>query len=77
MAVKAYVLVTSDIAFTKSVVEHLRNVRGVVEVHEVLGPYDIVAELEAEEFDQVTEVLRRDIRPIQGVRNTLTCVAIS
>lgn len=76
MAVKAYVLVTADTTRTKDVVVRLRKLKGVKEVSEVMGPYDIVVELVAEEFDQITDILRKDIRPIDGIRNTLTCVAM-
>ena len=44
---KAYVLISSEIAYTKDVLEGLRKLEGLVEVHEVLGPYDIVAEVVA------------------------------
>ncbi|MBM3947516.1 MAG: Lrp/AsnC family transcriptional regulator [SAR202 cluster bacterium] len=76
MPIKAYVLVTADTAKTKTVVQSLRKLKGAKEVNEVMGPYDIVVELVADEFDHVTDVLRKSIRPIDGIRNTLTCVVM-
>ncbi|MBI3954287.1 MAG: Lrp/AsnC ligand binding domain-containing protein [Chloroflexi bacterium] len=76
MAVKAYVLITADTAKTKEVVKKLQKVKGTEEVNEVMGPYDIVVELVADEFDHVTEILRNNVRPIDGIRNTLTCVVM-
>jgi len=76
MVVKAYILITVETALTKDVLEHLRRLKEAVEVHEVLGPYDIVVELETPRFEDVTTILRQKIRPIPGVRNTLTCVDV-
>ena len=74
--VKAYVLITVDTTMTQDVVGRLSRIPGVVEVNEVLGPYDVVAELEVERLEDVTDILRTEIRRIPGVRNTLTCVSI-
>ena len=40
----------------------------------MLGPYDIVMELEAGTPEDLTEILRHRIRPINGVTNTVTCL---
>ena len=71
---KAYVLISSEVAYTKDVLEGLRKLTGLVEVHEVLGPYDIVAEVVAENVEAILVILQRDIRNISGIRNTVTCI---
>ncbi|MBI4233445.1 MAG: Lrp/AsnC ligand binding domain-containing protein [Chloroflexi bacterium] len=76
MAVKAFVLLTVDTAKTRDVMAALRQNPKLKEVHEVLGPYDIVVVIEAQELDRVTSILRQEIRPIPGVRNTLTCMVM-
>jgi DNA-binding Lrp family transcriptional regulator len=76
VTVKAFVLITVDTARTMEVVQALATVPEVRAVHEVMGPYDIVLEMETPQFDDVTAILRQRIRPIQGVRNTLTCVVM-
>ena len=75
--IKAYVLITAETALTKQVLAQLTQMEEVAEVHEVLGPYDIVVELETEHFENVTSILRERIRPIEGVRNTVTCVDVT
>ncbi len=72
--IKAYVLINSETAYTNQVVEKIRGISGVVEIHEVLGPYDIVAEVEAADIDSILHILRQEIRVILGVRNTVTCI---
>ena len=68
----AYVLINVDPTRTTAVVERLSAIPG-ARVHEVLGPYDIVVELEAEAQEYVTQALREKIRPIPGITSTVTC----
>ena len=76
MAVKAYILITADPGHTAGLTEKLAALPGVSEVHEVMGPFDIVVEFEANELETVTNALRRSIRPLEGILNTVTCVAL-
>ena len=46
--IKAYVLVVTDPGETKRVVAAIGKIPGVVELHEVMGPYDIVVEIEVD-----------------------------
>ena len=57
MAVKAYVLIVTDPGATKGVYEALRTIQGVVELHEVMGPYDIVVEIEVPQLVDVPPIL--------------------
>ena len=75
--IKAYVLVEAEPGQTVALAERLKGLPGVSEVHEVMGPYDIVVEVKANDLTQVTETLRKTIRPLPGVRNTVTCVAMN
>lgn len=76
MGVKAYVLIGADPSKTKQVVAQLSHVPGIREVNEVMGPYDIVAEVEITEMSEMTAILRQQIRAIEGVKSTVTCVAM-
>ena len=73
MAANAYILISVEPAKTQEVIERLERVSG-GHVREVLGPYDIVMELEAGTPEDLTEILRHRIRPINGVTNTVTCL---
>ena len=68
----AYVLINVDPQQTVAVIERLRAVAG-ARVHEVLGPYDLVVELQTEAPEYITSTLREKIRPIPGVESTVTC----
>ncbi len=73
MAANAFVLVNVDPEKTRAVVDQLERISGAV-VHEVLGPYDIVVDIEADTQEDLTAILRNKIRPIHGVTNTVTCI---
>ena len=73
MAANAYVLVNIEPAMTREVVDRLNTISGAA-VREVLGPYDAVIELEAGTVEDITEIMRHRIRPINGVTNTVTCL---
>jgi DNA-binding Lrp family transcriptional regulator len=73
--VKAYVLVVTDPGRTHSVALELKDTSAVTEVHEVMGPYDIVAEVEVEQLTDVPSVIIEQIRAIEGIQSTTSLVA--
>jgi DNA-binding Lrp family transcriptional regulator len=75
MAVKAYVLVVTDPGQTKRVYAALKDLPGVVACHEVMGPYDIVVELEADSLTDVPPILSDQIRGIPGIESTTSLVS--
>ena len=72
MAANAYVMLQVEPAKTQSVLQRLKTLKGAI-VHEVLGPYDIIVELEAATQEDLAAVLRTQIRAISGVTATVTC----
>lgn len=72
--IKAYVLVVANPGATKDVYAALQKVQGVMECHEVMGPYDIVAEIEVENLSDVPPILSDHIRTIPGVESTTSLV---
>jgi DNA-binding Lrp family transcriptional regulator len=74
VAVKAYVLIVTNPGATKSVFDALSGVDGVMELHEVMGPYDIVAEIEVPTLADVPAVLSGHIRTVEGIQSTTSLV---
>ncbi len=72
--IKAYVLVVANPGATKDVYAALQKIKGVTECHEVMGPYDIVAEIEVEDLADVPPILSDHIRVIPGVESTTSLV---
>lgn len=75
MAVKAYVLIVTDPGATKGVYDDLSKIDGLVELHEVMGPYDIVAEIEVPNLVDVPPILSTRIRAISGIQSTTSLVS--
>jgi DNA-binding Lrp family transcriptional regulator len=75
LTVKAYVLIVTDPGATKRVYEALQKTTGVVELHEVMGPYDIVVEIEAPQLVDVPPILSTQIRTIPGIQSTTSLVS--
>ena len=75
MSANAYVLLNVDPSRTPQVVTRLKAIPGAV-VREVLGPYDIVVELEKDTVVDITSVVRSKIRSVPGVTASVTCIWI-
>jgi DNA-binding Lrp family transcriptional regulator len=75
MAVKAYVLVVTDPGATKRVFDALAAVPGVTELHEVMGPYDIIVEIDVANLVDVPPILSSQIRVIAGIQSTTSLVS--
>lgn len=73
-SIKAYVLVVTTPGETKNVFNAARVIEGVVEVHEVMGPYDIVVEIEVASLSDVPPILSDRIRVIPGIESTTSLV---
>jgi len=72
--IKAYVLIVTNPGATKSVFAAIQKVQGIIDAHEVMGPYDIVAEIEVDDLSKVPPILSEHIRTIDGVESTTSLV---
>jgi DNA-binding Lrp family transcriptional regulator len=72
MSVNAYVFINVESERAPEVAERLRTIPGGI-VREVVGPYDVVVELEVDTEEDLAGVLRHKINPVPGVTNTVTC----
>ena len=76
MGVKAYVLVVTDPGKTRRVMQALREIPSIVELHEVMGPYDIVVKIEVENLQDIPPILGGKIRIIEGIESTTSLVTL-
>ena len=76
MPIKAYVLVVTDPGRTRHVADALRSIPGIVEMHEVMGPYDIVVELEVNNLQDIPPILGERIRVVEGIQSTTSLVTL-
>ena len=75
MSIKAYVLVVTDPGATQRVYDALSQIPGVTELHEVMGPYDIIVELDVPNLVDVPPILSSQIRVIPGIQSTTSLVS--
>ena len=73
--VKSSVLIVTAPGATRHVAVALRDLAGVSEVHAMMGPYDVVVELEVANLTDVPPLLADTIRTIDGSQCTTSLVA--
>ena len=76
MAAKAFVLVETVVGRTKEVVSAIKQFKQVKSVDTVTGPYDIIAIVEAENLNEIGDLITGKIHPIPGISRTVTCLAV-
>ena len=73
---KAYVLINCDLGKEEDILETLRSIKSVKEVHGIFGSYDIIAEVSAENAQELREDITWKIRKLPYIRSTLTLIAL-
>jgi DNA-binding Lrp family transcriptional regulator len=76
MAAKAFVLIETVVGRTKEVVTSIKQLTGIKTVDAVTGPYDIIALVEAQNLNEIGDLVTSEIHPIPGISRTVTCLAI-
>lgn len=71
----AYVLLKIRPGDLNAALEQIRKVKGVVKAQMVFGPYDAIIEVETKDLNALGKMLAREIQPVPGVLETLTCIA--
>ncbi len=70
----ALVLIKIESSKDKEVLLKLRELDGVTEAHLMFGPYDAYAIVEAESTQQMQDVVINNIRNIDEIKYTTTCL---
>ena len=73
----AFVLINTEPALMTQVLEKVKEVEGVKEAEMVYGVYDIIAKVEAENMDQLKNLIAYRIRLLANVRSTQTMLVTS
>lgn len=67
-----FVLITSAPAYEHEVYNKLSKLPHIVELHPLFGEYDLIAKIEAEDFDKIGDVVINEIKSVKGVIDTKT-----
>jgi len=72
----AYILLNCELGSEESIIQQLKNLDGVLEVHGTFGAYDILAKIESLTVETLREIITWKIRKIDQIRSTLTLMGI-
>lgn len=76
MSVRAYVLMNLATSDLTSTMKQLNSISEVKNADAVIGPYDCIAAIEADNMEILGEVVVEKILKVDGVAKTLTCVRL-
>ena len=71
-----FVLISTAPAREHDVYNMLLKVKEIVELHPLFGEYDLIAKIEAKDFNKLGQVVVDQIRAIDGVIDTKTLTGI-
>ena len=67
-----FVLITTKAAKEIEVFNALNKVKEVVELYPLFGEYDLIAKIEAEDFNDLGTIVTNRIRTVEGILDTKT-----
>jgi len=72
----AYVLINCDLGSEVSLIKELNHLNEVKEAHAVLGAYDIMARIEAENQEAVSKTISNKVRKLDHIQSTTTLLEV-
>ena len=76
MAISAFVLIDVTGNHTKSAYKTLTRIQGVKSLHAVTGPFDLIAQVEAETIEELNDIVLSRIRSVDGITKTSTALVL-
>lgn len=76
MAIRAYILINTQIGQTQRVVEELKRISEVKKIDIIMGPYDIIVEIEVPNYEDLSNILLNQIQNIPAINHTMTCPVV-
>jgi AsnC family. len=77
MGTRAYILINTQIGKTQKVVEELRKIHEIKKLDVIMGPYDIIVEVEVPSYEDISKLLLEKIQNIPAINHTMTCPVVS
>ncbi len=72
----AYVLINCDVGFDVEIIDEIKQLEEVKEVHGIFGAYDIIVKLESDNVENLKDVITWKIRKLSSVKSTLTLMTM-
>ncbi|MQA63672.1 MAG: Lrp/AsnC family transcriptional regulator [Actinophytocola sp.] len=74
--VNAYILIQTEVGKAASVAAEIAEIGGVTSSEDVTGPYDVIVRAEAENVDQLGQLVVAKVQNVNGITRTLTCPVV-
>jgi len=71
-----YVFIEVESRHVSDVLDDVSAVEGVQAAHAVTGRYDVIAQVSADEFAELANVVLAKVRKVEGVKSTETAITI-
>ena len=75
MSAKVFALITAKPGKDREVVAALKGLEGVTTADAVTGPYDVIAVVEGERFDEICKLVTREIQPVPDISGIVICLS--
>jgi len=73
---KAFVLINCELGSEKQIVSDLKKLDCTKDVLGTFGAYDILANLECDNFETLRQLILEEIRKIKNIRSTVTLMGV-
>lgn len=77
MSVHAYVLVQTSVGKASAVVKAIREIEGIDVAEYVTGPYDVIAQAQADTVDELGRLVVSQVQAVEGITRTVTCSVVN
>jgi DNA-binding Lrp family transcriptional regulator len=67
-----FILIKAAPALEHEVYNNLSKIQAILELQPLFGEYDLIAKIEAEDFEKLGEIVINNIRSVKGVIDTKT-----
>ena len=74
--IAAYILIQTEVGKAAIVAAALRDLPGVSETASVAGPYDVIAQAEARDIDELGKLVASRVQALDGVTRTISCTVV-
>jgi DNA-binding Lrp family transcriptional regulator len=74
--IQAYILIQTEVGKASTVANAVADLPGVIAAEDVTGPYDVIVRAEADNVDNLGQLVVAQIQNVPGITRTLTCPVV-
>ena len=74
--VTAYILIQTEVGKAAQVAKDIVDITGVQQAQAVTGPYDVIVRAQAQNIDELGQLVVARVQAVNGITRTLTCPVV-